>query len=78
MLLANEDFSVPFRSVIRVPVGVRSARGSPVPLGLCFVSGQAHDKLGVRDSLSRVNDQGNVFPWLLMPQILIRFIVKMI
>ena len=54
-------FGIPFRSVIRVPVGVRSARGSPVSPGQCFVSGQAHDKLGVWDSFSRVNDQGNVF-----------------
>ena len=45
VLVANGDFSVPFRSVIRVPVGVCSARGSPVSPGLCFVSGQAHDKL---------------------------------
>ena len=33
VLVANEDFSVPLRSVIRVPVGVCSARGGPVPLG---------------------------------------------
>ena len=61
MLVATEDFSVPFRLVLRVPVGVRSARGSPVPSGRCFVSGQAHDKLGIWDSLPRVDNQGKVF-----------------
>ena len=61
VLVAHEDFSVPFRSVLRVPVGVRSARGGPVPQGHCFVYGQAHDKLGVWDSLGRVDNQGNIF-----------------
>ena len=61
VLVANEDFSVPFRSVLRVPVGVWSARGNPVPLEQCFVSGQAHDRLGVWDSFGRVDDRGNIF-----------------
>ena len=61
VLVANVDFSVPLCSVIRVPVGVRSARGGPVPLGQCFVFGQAHDRLGVWDSLAKVDNQGNLF-----------------
>ena len=52
---------MPLRSVIRVPVGVRSARGCPGPPGQCFVSGQAHDRLGVWDSLAKVDNQGNLF-----------------
>ena len=59
--VATEDFSVPVRSVLRVPVSVRSARGGPVPPGICFVSGQAHDKVGVWDSLSQIDNQGKVF-----------------
>ena len=61
VLVANEYFSVPFRSVLRVPFGVRSARGGPVPWGQCFVCGQAHDKQGMWDSLGKVDNQGNIF-----------------
>ena len=32
--VATEDFSVPFCSVLCVPVGVCSARGGPVPPGI--------------------------------------------
>ena len=61
VLVATEDFKIAFRSVLHVPVGVRSTRGGPVPPGTCFVSGQAHDELGIWDSLSKVDNQGKGF-----------------
>ena len=52
--------TVPARSVIRIPVKVKSARGKKMPCGTFGIS-MAHDRLGFWDSLSKVDSEARVF-----------------
>ena len=54
---AMEDLKVPGRSVIKIPVKVKSARGKKMPCTTFGISTMAHDRLGVWDSLSKVDSE---------------------
>ena len=61
VLTAIEDLTVPVRSVIKIPVKVKSAKGKKMPCGTFGISSMAHDQLGVWDSLSKVDSEARVF-----------------
>lgn len=50
----------PVALVVRIPLKVCSARGRKLLPGSNVVLEQAHDRLGVRDSLSLVDEHGRV------------------
>ena len=53
--------AVPPLSVVRVPVKLKSARGKKILAGTYRICFTAHDKLGVWDSLNRVNHEAVIF-----------------
>ena len=61
VLMAVEDLKVPARSVIWIPVKVKSARGWKMPCGTFGILTMAHDRLGVWDSLGKVDSEARVF-----------------
>ena len=62
VLTPVEDWTVPARSVIRIPVKVKSARDKKMPWGTFGISTMAHDdRQGVRDSWSKVDSEARVF-----------------
>ena len=61
VLTAVEDLTVPARFLIRIPVNVKSARGKKMSCGTFGISTMAHDRLGVWDSLSKVDSEARVF-----------------
>ena len=61
VLTATEALTVPPLSVIRVPVKVKSAMGKKILAGTYGICSTAHNKLGVWDSLNRVNPDAVIF-----------------
>ena len=61
VISAIEDIKIPPRSVLRVPVSVRSAGGKKIVKGTYGMCTTAFDKLGVWDSLNKVDYDGNIF-----------------
>ena len=61
VLTATEALTVPPLSVIRVPVKVKSARGKKILSGTYGIYSTAHNRLGVWDSLNRVNQDAIIF-----------------
>ena len=61
VISAIEDIKIPPRSVLRVPVSVRTARGKIIVKGTYGICATAFDKLGVWDSLNKVDYDGNIF-----------------
>ena len=56
-----EDLTVPARSVIKIPVKVKSATGKKMPCGTFGISSMAYDRLGIWDSLSKVDSEARLF-----------------
>ena len=61
VISAIEDIKIPPRSVLRVPVSERSARGKKIVKGTYGICSTAFDKLGVWNSLNKVDYDGNIF-----------------
>ena len=61
VLTAVEDLTVLARSLIRIPMKVKSAQGKKMPCGTFGISTMAHDCLGVWDSLSNVDSEARAF-----------------
>ena len=61
VLTATEALTVPPLSVIRVPVKVKAARRKKILAGPYGICSTAHDRLGVWDSLNRVNHEAVIF-----------------
>ena len=61
VLTATEALTVHPLSVIRVPVIVQSARGKKILDETYRICSTAHDRLGVLDSLNRVNHEAIIF-----------------
>ena len=61
VLTAIKDLTVPARSVLKIPAKVKSARGKKMLCGTFGISNMAHDRLGVWDSLSKVESEARVF-----------------
>ena len=59
VITAIEDFSP--RSILRIPVSVRSARGKKIVKVTYGICATAFDKLGLWGSLNEVDYEGNIF-----------------
>ena len=64
VITAIEDFSP--RSILRIPVSVRSARGKKIVKVTYGICATAFDKLGLWGSLNEVDYEGNIFAAQLM------------
>ena len=61
VLTVTEALTVPPLLVIRVSVKVKSVRGKKILAGTYGICSTAHDRLGVWDSLNRVNHEAVIF-----------------